>query len=94
MPASPERRCTARRRGQAVTDPFKLRNLLAVARPMMFADAKANRGFVDRLFTLNQQILDALKEFDAEFDGSGCPQCGCENCEAGRADYEKEHPDD
>ena len=59
---------------------------------MMFADAKANRGFVDRLFALNEKILAALNEPVEETDGSACPQCGCDNCEAGRAEYEKENP--
>jgi hypothetical protein len=67
-----------------MSDPLKLRDLLAEARVMMFADAKANRGFVDRLFALNEKILAAIAEFDADFDGSSCPQCGCECCEVGR----------
>ncbi len=36
-----------------------------------------------------RRIDDALAEQVEESDGSACPQCGCDACEAGRAEYEK-----
>jgi hypothetical protein len=41
---------------------------------------------------LKDRIDAALAEPVEETDGSACPQCGCDNCEAGRAEYAEENP--
>jgi hypothetical protein len=65
----------------------KLRALLAEARVLCDynVDAQGRRE-------LRVRIDAALAEPVEETDGSACPQCGCDNCEAGRAEYAEENP--
>jgi hypothetical protein len=43
----------------------------------------------DEAAEIHARIDEVLAEPVEESDGSACPQCGCDACEAGRAEYEK-----
>jgi hypothetical protein len=60
----------------------KLRELLREARGVISEDYDRSRP------SLCDRIDEALAESVEESDGSACPQCGCANCEAGRAEQE------
>jgi hypothetical protein len=76
-----------------MTDVAKLRALLAEAREFVrtFGEAGCPNDQCEHCAIAAdtiRRIDEALAEPVEESDGSACPQCGCDNCEAGRAAQE------
>jgi cob(I)alamin adenosyltransferase len=85
-----------------MTENEKLRALLKEARACLFnlgadsatayyehGDCLAYKKAEDEAAEIHARIDEVLAEPVEESDGSACPQCGCDACEAGRAEYEK-----